>query len=145
VSENTTTPRITSRRAVVGGVVGLGLAAPLLAACGEDGSEGGDDSGTSTTSAGPIAKTTDVPVGGAKLYPAEKVMVSQPTEGDFRAFSTVCTHQGCPITKLVGDEIDCTCHGSRFSTKDGSVLAGPADKPLHQLKVTTQGEDISVS
>lgn len=145
MSEKSTPSSIPSRRVVVGGVVGLGLAVPLLAACGEDETEAADDKGTSTTTNGPIGKTTDIPVGGAKIYLAEKVMVSQPAPGEFKAFSTVCTHQGCPITKVAGDEIDCSCHGSRFSIKDGSVLGGPANKPLQELKVTTQGQDISVS
>ncbi len=136
-----------SRRAVMGGVVGLGVGVPLLAACGSDSeSEStGGSSGTGTTSTGAIGKTSDVPVGSAKIYKGEKVMVSQPTEGDFKAFSTICTHERCPITKLDGDEIECTCHFSRFKTSDGSVVKGPAKKPLSELTVTVKGDEISVS
>ena len=86
-----------------------------------------------------------MPVGGGKIFKAEKVMVTQPSEGEFKAFSTVCTHQGCPITKLDGDEIDCSCHGSRFSIADGSVVNGPATKPLEELKVTVKGDNLTVS
>ena len=72
-------------------------------------------------------------------------MVTQPTEGDFKAFSAVCTHQGCVVTEIMGEDIDCTCHGSKFSITDGSVVQVPATKPLETLKVTVKGDDISVS
>ncbi len=86
-------------------------------------------------------------MGGAKIYTAEKVMVSQPTSGDFKAFSTICTHQSCPIKQLneADKEIECNCHHSKFSITDGSVKQGPATKPLNELKVTVSGEDITVS
>ena len=66
-------------------------------------------------------------------------------KGEFKAFSTVCTHQGCPMTKIDGDEIECNCHGSRFAIADGSVANGPASKPLKELKVSVKGEDLTVS
>ena len=31
---------------------------------------------------------------------------------------------------IKGKDIDCNCHGSKFSITDGSVLGGPATKPL---------------
>ena len=110
----------------------------------DGGGDGGSGSGGASTS-GAIGKTSEVPVGGAKIFKAEKVMVSQPSEGEFKAFSTVCTHQGCPITKIDGDEIECNCHGSRFAVADGSVANGPANKPLKELKVTVKGQDLTVS
>jgi nitrite reductase/ring-hydroxylating ferredoxin subunit len=138
-----------SRRAVIGGFVGVGVGVPLLAACGSDDSSSDSSAGTSggTTSSGPIGKTSDVPVGGAKIYTAEKVMVSQPTSGDFKAFSTVCTHEGCAIKQLneAEKEIECNCHHSKFSITDGSVKQGPAKKPLSELKVAVSGQDVTVS
>jgi len=151
-----------SRRTVMSGIVGVGVGVPLLAACGSDDSEssgssgsGGDSSGGSgggsdggggsASASGSIGKTSEVPVGGAKIFKAEKVMVSQPSEGEFKAFSTVCTHQGCPITKMDGDEIECGCHGSRFAVADGSVANGPATKPLEELKATVKGDNLTVS
>jgi len=149
-----------SRRTVMSGIVGVGIGVPILAACGSDdsgssgssGSGGGSDGGGSdggggggASASGAIGKTSEVPVGGAKIFKAEKVMVSQPNEGEFKAFSTVCTHQGCPITKMDGDEIECGCHGSRFMVADGSVANGPATKPLEELKATVKGDNLSVS
>ena len=150
----------TSRRTVMSGIVGVGVGVPLLAACGSDdsessgsgggggsdgGSNGGDGGDGGASASGAIGKTSEVPVGGGRIFKAEKVMVSQPSEGEFKAFSTVCTHQGCPITKMDGDEIECGCHGSRFMVADGSVANGPATKPLEELKATVEGDNITVS
>jgi Rieske Fe-S protein len=144
VPESTEAPRMgdTSRRALVGGLMGLGLGVPLVAACGSD-----DDSAGSggTTSSGPIGKTSEVPVGGGKIFEAEKVVVTQPTEGEFKAFSAVCTHEGCVVREVKGQDINCTCHHSRFSTVDGSVLKGPATRPLEGLKVSVSGDDLIIS
>lgn len=146
--------RTTSRRAMVGGIVGLGVATPLLAACGSSsddaGASGGSGSagssgGGSTTSKGAIAKTSDIPVGGGKIFKDEKVVLTQPTSGDFKAFSAVCTHQGCVVSEIKGDDIDCACHGSKFSIKDGSVVTGPATKSLDKFTATVKGGEITVT
>jgi nitrite reductase/ring-hydroxylating ferredoxin subunit len=147
-----------SRRAVVGGFLGVGVAAPLLVACGAEESSGSGDSGESGESAGEsgdsaagsppssaIGKTSEVPVGSGRIYKAEKVVVTQPTEGEFKAFSSICTHRQCPVTKIEGKDISCTCHGSKFSIADGSVTDGPAEKPLEEFQVTVAGEEITVS
>jgi nitrite reductase/ring-hydroxylating ferredoxin subunit len=131
-----------SRRAVVGGFVGLGVGVPLVAACGSDAKS---DSGDTSTASGTIGKTSEIPVGGAKIFTAERVLVSQPGKGEFKAFSTICTHEQCVITQLEGDEIECGCHHSRFRVADGSVAKGPANKPLSELKVTVSGNNLSVS
>ncbi|KQT94968.1 hypothetical protein ASG49_06785 [Marmoricola sp. Leaf446] len=148
-------PRSASRRALVGGVLGIGVGVPLVAACGsgaDSGSSGSDEAsdsasggGGSTTSSGPITTTGKVPVGGGLIFAGEKVVVTQPTEGEFKAFTAVCTHAQCVVTSVEDDEIDCSCHGSRFSITDGSVVTGPADEPLSELQVSVEGEDISVS
>ena len=135
-----------SRRAVVGGILGVGVGVPLLAACGsDDESSGGSSGGGGSTASGPVGKTSEVPVGSGKIFTADKVVVTQPTEGDFKAFSSICTHQSCPVTKIEGEDIACTCHGSKFSIKDGSVVNGPATKPLSALSVKVSGTDLIVT
>ncbi len=135
-----------SRRSVVGGIVGLGVGVPLVAACGSDGEKSDSDGGGGTsTASGTIGKASEVPVGGAKIFTGEKVLVSQPSQGEFKAFSTICTHEQCAITQLKGEEIECGCHHSRFRVADGSVAKGPATKPLSELKVTVSGGNLSVS
>lgn len=143
--------RSASRRALVGGVLGVGVGVPLVAACGSDsgsssGSGGSEDSsGGSTTSSGAVTTTGDVPVGSGVILAGEKLVVTQPTEGEFKAFSAVCPHQQCLVTAIKDEEIDCSCHGSKFSITDGSVIEGPADEPLAEMTVSVEGEDISVS
>lgn len=51
---------------------------------------------------------------------------------EIRAFEAKCTHLGCKLTKIEGEEVVCPCHGSRFN-KDGRPAKGPAVKPLEEL------------
>jgi Rieske Fe-S protein len=84
-----------------------------------------------------------VPVGGCLVVPAAKVVVTQPTEGDFKAFSAVCTHQGCLVETSSDGEIPCPCHASRFSLEDGSPTSGPATAPLAPVEITVEGDSIA--
>jgi cytochrome b6-f complex iron-sulfur subunit len=52
----------------------------------------------------------------------------------FRAFSAVCTHEGC-LTDVNNNRFECPCHGSIFAI-DGSVIRGPAASPLPTRDVT---------
>ncbi|GAA0258904.1 Rieske (2Fe-2S) protein [Cryptosporangium japonicum] len=91
-----------------------------------------------------LAKVADIPVGGGKIFDAEGVVVTQPEAGTFKAFSNVCTHQGCKVNK-VATTIDCPCHASKFSISDGSPTAGPAKKPLEEKQVTVNGDSITLA
>lgn len=91
-----------------------------------------------------IATTADVPVGGGYLAAEHNVVVTQPTSGQFRAFSATCTHAGCPVTSVSGGTINCDCHGSRFSVTDGSVQGGPAPAPLPEVAITVNGDSIEI-
>jgi len=91
-----------------------------------------------------IATTADVPVGGGTIFADEKIVLTQPTEGEFKAFTAVCTHQGCTVTTVKDSTINCPCHGSMYSIEDGSVVGGPAPAALAELKLTVDGDSISV-
>ena len=96
-------------------------------------------------SPGPQTADADsIPVGGGAIFPASETVITQPAEGKFRAFSSICTHAGCPVTEVTG-AIACRCHGSRFSLADGSVLAGPATRPLAAKAVTVTDGTVSVA
>ncbi|MFJ5927349.1 Rieske (2Fe-2S) protein [Kitasatospora sp. NPDC092948] len=99
--------------------------------------------GATPTAPVSLGKTGDVPVGGGKIYEGQKVVVTQPTQGEFHAFSAICTHQGCLVTKVKSGKIHCPCHNTSFDIKDGSVTHGPAKDPLPELKVTINGDSLT--
>ncbi|MEU5905756.1 Rieske (2Fe-2S) protein [Micromonospora sp. NPDC047527] len=154
-----TGPGMQTRRALLTGVGAAG-AAVVLAACGSDDT---GDGAAAPTSGGPpvpstgdagggnrqdaqsLATTADIPVGGGKILAAEGVVITQPTAGQFKGFSPICTHQTCPVSNIDGGTINCTCHGSRFSIEDGSVKAGPATKPLPSKEIKVTGDQISLA
>jgi Rieske Fe-S protein len=155
--EDTTHSHDLSRRGVLRGAAVAGLTLPVLAACSSDsgsadgaeptasaqggaGSEGSSGGGGGTTVA-----AADVPVGGGTVLGEQEVVITQPEKGDFRAFSAVCTHQGCLVQSISDGTINCPCHGSAFSIEDGSVVTGPAQAPLPTKKVSVEGDQISVS
>lgn len=125
---------LTSRRQVLECAAVLGIGVPLLAACGPDEDEHAPpESGTELTTTG------DVPVGGGVIV--DDVVVTQPTAGEYAAFSAVCTHAKCLVTEVT-EEIECPCHGSRFALADGSVLHGPAGDPLARVEIVVEGDRI---
>ena len=144
-----------SRQKVLLGA-GLGLVTAVVAACSTYGKkpEAAGESGTTTaappatggTAAAPaanvIAKTADVPVGSGVIV--DKVVVTQPTAGVFKGFSSTCTHKGCTVDKIADGTIDCPCHGSKFNL-DGSVAKGPAQKPLEVKAIAVEGDSIVLS
>jgi len=77
-----------------------------------------------------LGLATDIPVGGGKVFLAQKVVVTQPAKGEFKAFSAVCTHVGCICNQVANGTINCPCHGSEFKITDGAVVTGPAPTPL---------------
>ena len=81
---------------------------------------------TGGAASGALAATSDIPVGGGKIFDTQLVVVTQPSAGEFKAFSAVCTHMGCTVSQIADGRIDCPCHGSEYSIKNGAVLAGPA-------------------
>ena len=148
-----------SRRGVLVGAGLLGAGA-VLTACGGKSSEpaAGSASGEQTSAApaagapsgeqassAPQVRVADVPVGGGVVLKDAKVVVTQPTAGQFHAFSAVCTHKQCVVSQVADGTIDCPCHGSRYSDVDGSVVKGPATQPLAAKTVTVQGDSLTVS
>jgi Rieske Fe-S protein len=89
-----------------------------------------------------VARVEEIPVGGGRIFAAERVVLTQPESGRIRAFSTVCTHQGCAVDQIAGGTINCPCHGSKFAVADGSVVAGPALRPLPELPVRVENDTI---
>ncbi|MFD6280742.1 Rieske (2Fe-2S) protein [Streptomyces sp. NPDC060209] len=119
-------------------------AAALVTGCGSSDGDGGGDEESSPPASGDaeLTKTSDVPAGGGTIFKDRKIVVTQPTAGEFKAFSAVCTHAGCIVATVADGTIDCACHGSRFSIKDGAVENGPATRPLPAERITVEGDSI---
>lgn len=128
------------RRVVTGAALALG-GLPVLAAC------GGEAAAPAAAPKGPAGEAlvgvADVPVGGGTILSEQQIVVTQPTAGEFKAFSSICTHERCPVSAVSADKgIECTCHFSYFSAEDGSVLEGPAPSPLPAVAVTVEGDQV---
>src|SRR4051794_39734278 len=125
-SENTAAGITSTRRVVLLGAGALGATAGL-AACNSD---------ADTVASGPLPAGSPVPSSpgsdgaGATLVAANDVpsgggvikgdyVITQPSDGVFKAFSKVCPHKGCDVAKVSGGLIICPCHNSRFSIEDG--------------------------
>jgi nitrite reductase/ring-hydroxylating ferredoxin subunit len=146
-----------SRRNALAGAATVGIGLPFLAACSDDSgstatdSAPAEESSSEAPSAGASSTGTtlgaaaDIPVGGGTVFKDAKVVVTQPAEGEFKGFSAICTHQGCPVSSVEDGEIACPCHGSKFSIEDGSPQAGPATAPLGEVDVTVEGGQISLA
>src|SRR5437867_1064077 len=111
----------TTRRALLAGVAGIGTAV-AVGACGGGSTSGGGATttpGAAQTTAGGtasgLAPASEIPVGGGKVFSAQKVVVTQPTAGSFKAFTAICTHHACIVGEVSGGKIKCPCHGSQYS------------------------------
>jgi len=84
-----------------------------------------------------LVESSKVPVGGGIKVESRAgvLMVVQPTRGKFAAYSAICTHAGCEVSRATAQAIICTCHDSQFSTSSGEVLSGPAGRPLRNFAV----------
>jgi nitrite reductase/ring-hydroxylating ferredoxin subunit len=150
------------RRSLFAAGMGLTLAGLGLAACdssmgtssgGAANGNGGGSTGTTSpagsggggAASGNSVKKADVPVGGGVIMQNANFVVTQPAAGTYKAFSNVCTHQGCPVSEITNGAIVCTCHGSLFSVKDGSVISGPARRALAGATVTQSGDSLVIS
>ncbi|MEU3734895.1 Rieske (2Fe-2S) protein [Streptomyces sp. NPDC033538] len=118
--------------------------AALSVGCGGGGGDGGGDA--SAASPGQeLAPTSDIPVGGGKVFADEKIVVTQPEQGEFKAFSAICTHQNCLVSDVRDGSIDCACHGSRFSITDGAMEQGPATRPLPEERIAVDGNSVRLA
>jgi nitrite reductase/ring-hydroxylating ferredoxin subunit len=149
-------PTRPGRRGVLAGA-GLAGVAGVISACGFGGSSssaasgsggqagsGSGGSGGGGSANGALASTSEIPVGGGKVFSSQQIVITQPEAGTFKGFSAICTHMQCTVDQVANGTIDCPCHGSQFSVKDGAVVAGPAPKPLPAANITVTGSKITL-
>ncbi|MER5363369.1 Rieske (2Fe-2S) protein [Streptomyces sp. NPDC002785] len=137
------------RRAVVAAAGAVSVAA-VLTACGNQKDSGGSDAvkpadDGSDGGKAALAKTADIPEGGGMIFADRGVVVTQPKAGEFKAFSSKCTHQGCAVSSVSDGTINCPCHDSKFDVATGSVTEGPATEPLPARAITVKGDSITLA
>jgi Rieske Fe-S protein len=157
---------LATRRGMLAGVGLVGLAGAITA-CGAGASSSTPAAGSApttpaagaTTAAAPasaaasgaagsapaanaLATTSQIAVGSGMIFSSQQVVVTQPTAGEFKAFSAVCTHMGCIVNQVSNGTIDCPCHGSQYNITTGDVVAGPAPKPLPAKQIKVSGGSI---
>ncbi|HEX8107807.1 MAG TPA: ubiquinol-cytochrome c reductase iron-sulfur subunit [Kofleriaceae bacterium] len=134
---------------------GLGVAAvgALVVAAGC--SQQGSSLSTATTSSCGAGECIDLTnsankeltaAGGAMLVDmaGDTIMVVRISDTQVVAMSAICTHAGCSMDYNAGQKVlDCPCHGSQFAT-DGTVVRGPAVRPLRVYTVTLASNMITV-
>ena len=120
-----------------------GNAATAPAAAGSTAASSAAAGGASgSTGAKALAATNEIPVGSGMIFPGPQVVVTQPTAGEFKAFSAICTHMGCIVNQISNGTIDCPCHGSQYSITTGDVVTGPAPRPLPAKQIKVTGDSI---
>lgn len=136
---NLNTPTGIGRRKVLGGAAVAVAGAAALAACGSDNSGESSTTASAADSSGDgglLPDAASIAVGGGVVMELVKTVVTHPADGEYKAFSAVCTHKGCTVSDVTDNEIICPCHGSKFSASDGSVIEGPATEPLESRPVS---------
>ena len=133
----------------------IGMAAATTALCGCTG-DSGDDPGVPAgvaemCGANVCMKLSANPelqmVGGMVFISIanKKLFVQRTSETELIALSAVCTHAACPVSFNGVDKFTCPCHGSAFAIADGSVINGPAQRPLDDFAVALTGDDVTIT
>ena len=131
---------------VVVPVAGVGAVAACSSNSSSSSSNGSSGSAGSSGGNGSVSvPSSSVPVGGGYVDKNNLVVVTQPQAGVYKAFTAVCPHQGCTVANVSNNQIQCPCHGSIFSAKDGTVINGPATTALSPMTATVSGANVTVT
>ena len=94
-----------------------------------------------------VGKTGDIAPGEMASFVVGSTHVAiANVDGEFLAFSDICTHRQCTMTdgEVEGDAVECPCHGSKFDVRTGAVLNPPATEPIAVYPVRIDGDSIEV-
>ncbi len=93
------------------------------------------------------AKVGEIPPNTGKIFRMGEApaLLIQTSEGEYKAFSAVCTHLSCTV-QFRSDlgHIWCACHNGHYDLT-GKNVAGPPPRPLIEYLVRVSGENIIVS
>jgi cytochrome b6-f complex iron-sulfur subunit len=83
--------------------------------------------------------------GGWLLIADAQVLAVNVGGNTIRAFTSVCTHQGCDRSwGFSNDLFTCNCHGSQFNTS-GGVVRGPATRDLDEFEVEREEDEVTIN
>jgi Rieske Fe-S protein len=147
------TEELTRRSALRGcGVFAVGgVAGAVVTAAGRDDSSGNatanayGDQDTSAGSGAALAAVDDIPDGGGLVLDDAKVVLTKADDGTVLAFSSICTHQGCPVDGVTDGRISCPCHGSEFDAATGEVVDGAASRALPPVAVAVRDGEVFIA
>jgi nitrite reductase/ring-hydroxylating ferredoxin subunit len=83
---------------------------------------------------------TAVEVGGTEIC------LARLGDGTYCALEDLCTHEDIPLSEgtLMGTQVECPAHSSRFSVVDGDVQGLPAIDRAQTYRVVIEGGDVFV-
>jgi cytochrome b6-f complex iron-sulfur subunit len=102
------------------------------------------ESATNRVLAGTLAQ---MPSNSGKVFRfgSKPALLIRLPNGDFRAFTAICTHLGCTVEYRPDlQEIWCPCHNGFYNVQ-GVNVAGPPPRPLQQYTVAVTDDKIWVS
>ena len=148
------TPSDLSRRRFLEATSATLLASVLAQACGGGGDgPAGPSGGTTPPPAGSVAFANGVVTVRVGLIPdlaasnghlvvgltdvdrRADVIVINLGGGVYRAFTSICTHEGCTVSGYANQRMVCPCHGSEYDQR-GVPVSGPAPSPLREYPTT---------
>jgi Rieske Fe-S protein len=102
------------------------------------------ESAVNEVSAGKVA---DLKPNSARIFRfgSRPALLVRTPDGQFRAFSAVCTHLNCTVQyNDQSRQIWCACHNGLFDLH-GKVVGGPPPKPLEQFSAHVRGDEVVVT
>lgn len=80
---------------------------------------------------------------GSSVY-KDGIIIARLSSASFTALSQACTHQGTTVQyEQSNNRMHCPLHGSNYKT-DGSVINGPATRPLQKYNTSLSGTMLRV-
>lgn len=141
--ENVESAPCLHRRTLLAGVLAAGVTGGL-AACGGGGGTAAPPLPPDAPP-GALALAADIEVGGGLVIQDANLVITQPTAGEFKAFTATCTHEQSPLSGVSNGVITCPRHGSTFSATDGSVIRSPASSALTAQQIAVTGGFITLA
>ncbi|MEZ5419299.1 MAG: Rieske (2Fe-2S) protein [Vicinamibacterales bacterium] len=137
------TALVLPRRSVLDALLGVGVATSAAAALYPLMRFLVPPAGGEPSTAGVVAaRLADMKANSGIIFPfgTRPAILVRTAEGEFKAFSAVCTHLECTVQyKADVSQIWCACHNG-FYDLSGNVASGPPPRPLESYAVAVRGE-----